>query len=69
MVKAALLLLVTVGAAVASRAEADGARTEDLYLGDFSLDPDSDNRKTPAAPPAPAVKKQVHDHRHRDAAY
>jgi hypothetical protein len=57
MVKAALLLLVTVGAAVASRAEADGARTEDLYLGDFSLDPDSDNRKTPAAP-APAVKKQ-----------
>jgi len=46
----ALLLLAVAAAAAgtAGAAGADSARFEDLYLGDFSLDPDSHNRPTPA---------------------
>ena len=45
----ALLLLAVAAAAAgtAGAAGADSARFEDLYLGDFSLDPDSGNRPTP----------------------
>ena len=42
-----LVVLAVAGLHVAAAAKADTARFEGLYLGDFSLDPESDNRKTP----------------------
>lgn len=45
---AAVVAAVAAGASAAEGKSA-AARFEDLYLGDFSLDPESDNRKTPAS--------------------